>query len=178
MARRQSSQRFSRQVSRPNRTWAGDISATFVNLAASSKVLAATIVLSNQGIDETILRVVGGIAVGSDQTGATEFQQGAIGMCLVTDTAAGVGIGSLPDPVTDIADDIWFMYQSWHRKFQFADATGTLGDAVQWYPFDSRAKRIIHSGEQVAVVVANANSSFGFEFALTIRVLTQVRGTR
>jgi len=145
---------------------------------AASKVLFATLTLSNQGIDETVLRVVGGIGVASDQSAASELQIGAIGMCLATDTAIAAGVASLPDPVTDASDDIWFMYQSWAQEFIFGTAVGLAPDMRAWYPFDQKAKRIVHSGFSIAVVVANAHASHGFSVIPMIRMLTMVRGTR
>ena len=175
MARHQFRQ-FNRQ-SRPNRGWAGAVASAPIAVPASSKVLAATLALDNDGIDETILRVVGGIAIQSDAV-ASEIQVGAIGMCLVTDTAAALGITAVPDPVTDVQDDVWFFYLSFAQKLQVFDATGANPNFATWYPFDQKAKRIFSSGNTVAVVVANAHATHGFEFMLNDRVLTQVRGTR
>jgi len=140
-------------------------------------VLVATFALDNDGIDETVLRVVGGISIASDQAAASESQFGAMGMCIVTDTAAALGITALPDPVTDVSDDIWFQYVSWAQELRFSDATGFEPQFASWYPFDSKAKRILHSGQTVVVIVANASASFGFKFAVNLRVLSQVRGT-
>ncbi len=169
---------FSNRASRPNRTWAGAIPAAISTVPAASKVLLASATLSNPGIDETILRVVGQLGVGSDQTAAPETVIGAVGMCLVTDTALAVGVSSLPDPVTDVQDDIWFMYQAFVQKFEFESATGTTPNFLTQYAIDSKAKRIWHSGMSLAIVAANAHASQGLQLAFPNRVLTQVRGTR
>ena len=140
--------------------------------------MLASFALDNQGIDETILRVVGGFSVASDQSAATETQLGAIGMCLVTDTAAGVGITALPDPVTDRQDDIWFFYASFAQEFNFQSAVGVDAGFAKWYPFDSKVKRIFHTGAQISLVGANAHASHGLRIAVFVRILTMVRGTR
>ena len=69
MARRPT---ISRQRKRHNNSWAAVIFSAFVTVPAASKVLLGTLVLSNPGIDETILRVVGNVVVESDQVGAAE----------------------------------------------------------------------------------------------------------
>ncbi len=175
---RQRFQRSSRRSSSPNRGWAGEVDPVPVSLAAGNKVLAAAIVLDNQGIDETILRTIGSISVGSDQSAATEFQLGAVGFCLVTDTALAAGIASIPDPVTDVEDDIWFVHKSFSREFLFGTAVGFAPDFMETFTFESRAKRIFHTGNSIAVVVANAHATHGLKFALNWRMLTMVRGTR
>ena len=168
---------LSRQ-SRPNRNWAGTVPAAYAAVPANNKLLLATFVLSSEGIDETILRVVGTVSVISDQVAATEDQIGAIGMCLATDTAVAVGIGSLPDPVTDVGDDIWFMYQSFAQRFVVADATGLNPNSAQNYLVNSRAKRIVSSGMTICIIAANATAAQGFNIAFPMRLLAQVRGTR
>ena len=147
-------------------------------MPASSKVFVTSFVLANQGIDETILRVVGGVHVISDQVAASEDNFGAIGMCLVTDTAAALGITALPDPVTDVEDDVWFFYQSFAQRFLRGDNTGFESAAGRWYSFDSKAKRIFHTGQTIALVAANANATHAFNILVNMRVLGQVRGTR
>ena len=164
--------------SRPNRSWAGAIPAVAVNVPAASKVLLASITLSNQGIDETILRVVGTVFMNTDQVAASESQHGAVGMCIVTDTALAVGIASLPDPVTDVQDDIWFMFQTVVGTFHFGTAVGFNANGGTNYPVDSKVKRILSSGHSVAVIAANASATTGFQITFPVRVLTQVRGTR
>ena len=156
-----------------NRDWAGAVSATYGTLAASSKVVVATLTLSNPGIAETILRTVGGISISSDQSAALEVQSGAVGGCIITDRASTVGITAIPDPVTEVADDMWFLFQS------FAQRTDLTVGGVNafWYSFDSKAKRIVEDGFQGAFVLANANATDAIGFAFHVRVLTQVRGT-
>ena len=175
VARRQQRQ-FQR--SKPaNRAWTGLAPAAIQNIPAASKVLFATFVLANQGIDETVLRIVGGLAVSSDQQSASEFQMGAAGMCLVTDTALAAGIASIPDPVTDVQDDIWIWYQSFGQRSRFSSAVGVDYQGSSWYPFDNRAKRIISTGQSIAVVVANAHATHAFDISINLRLLSMVRGT-
>ena len=176
MPRFQRSQRQFSRRSRPNRTWTGLVQSSLTTVSASSKVLISSVVLSNQGIDETILRVVGGLRIMSDQTAATEDQIGAFGLVIITDAAFAIGITAISDPVTEISDDGWMTYVPFAQRFRFLDASGFSEPAGGWYPFDSRGKRILSSGQRIAVVIANAGST-GLLVSVTFRLLAQVRGT-
>ena len=161
----------------PNRSWTGLVSATSVSIPASSKVLLGAFTLSNVNIDETVLRTVGQIMVESDQSSADELQLGAFGLIIVSDLAIAAGIASIPDPVTDIGDDGWFVYVPFGNSFDFHDNTGTDAQFATQYKFDSKAKRVMEEGQQIAVVVANANATFGLRMAANFRILSMVRGT-
>jgi len=175
MARRRFQNSFRSSSSRPNRAWSGSLASAFVVVAANSKVLLATLVTGVAGgVDLTILRTVGGIAIQSDQPTAIEQQIGAWGMILVTDQAAAAGIASIPGPATDIGDD-WFVHQTFAQGGVQADE----GAGSTWYAFDNKAKRILDgTGTVVAVVVENVHATHSFHIADMSRVLTQVRGTR
>ena len=172
---------FSRSLrssgSRPNRTWSGISNAAYVNVPAASKVLLGSFTATNPGIDETILRTVGLMAVRSDQSAAAEEQLGAFGMYVVSDRAIAIGLSAIPGPVTNIDDDGWFMYQPVAQAFLFLTAAGFESDNARHYPFDSKAKRVVPSGMGIAVMVENSHATHAFDIAFTIRILSQVRGT-
>ena len=176
MARRQRSQFQSRRRS-PNKNWAGLVATSEINVPAASKVLLSTLVLDNPGIDETILRTVGSVSIAPDQVAVTELQIGAIGLCIVSDTAAAAGIASLPDPVTDVADDVWLWYQAFAFELSFASAVGFDSNFAHMIQYDSRAKRIIQNGMSGVFVIANAHANHGFRVMHNSRVLTMIRGT-
>ncbi len=164
--------------SRPNRSWAISNNATFVGVGTASKLLLATLTPTNAGIDETIMRTVGMLAVATDQLAATENQIGAFGMIIVTDRAAAAGVASIPGPVTDGGDDGWFVYQPIVQQFGFGSAVGFDASLGQRYMVDSKAKRVLQNGEVVALVVENISAVHAFEIAFMLRILGQVRGTR
>ena len=169
--------RLIRSNRRPNRSWAGFLPATTTSVSAASKVLLGSFGVVSSGIDETILRTVGGIMVVTDTTAASEIQVGAFGMVPITDVALAAGVASIPSPVTNIDDD-WFIYQSFAQKSLFLDATGASYPGSVWYPFDSKAKRILEgSGGAVAMVVENISATFAFDVLVSLRILAQVRGT-
>ena len=171
MARQRQFQIRRRRAS--NKDWTGIVGAAYVTLAASTKVLAASFSLNNPGIDETILRTVGLLSIESDQNAAIEEQIGALGVCEITDRAATVGITAIPDPVTEVDADFWLLYV----PFSMSGARGAVpNDSVQFH-YDSKAKRILEEGSQLAVVVANAHATHGLRFHLSMRILSMVRGT-
>jgi len=178
VARRFQSRRSFRSGSAPNRGWAGSSPGAVVSVAANTKVLLATVVLDNDGIDETLLRTIGVVSIQTDNVAADENQIGAIGMCLVTDTVAGIGVASMPDPVTDVADDIWIVHLHFAQGFNVQDATGANSNFMNSVRFDQHAKRIMHSGQSMAVIGANASAAFGFDMLFQFRQLWMVRGTR
>ena len=176
MARRLQS-RQSQRRSPPNRAWAGVVSTGFTTVAANTKVLLGFLSLSNPNIDETVLRTVGVLGVMSDQVAATEDIIGAVGMILVSDTAFAAGVASIPGPVTDVADDGWFLYIPIVQAFGFASAVGIDGSFAIQYAFDSKVKRRVEEGQTGAIVVENSSASFGFQVAFVLRLLSMVTGT-
>ena len=156
-----------------NRGWAGSAPTAFTALAVSTKVLAASFTLSVPDLSETILRTVGSLFIKSDQAAALEEQLGAFGGVVVTDRALTTGITAIPDPVTEVADDSWMVYQPIVQMSNIA-VTGIGGVR---YDFDSKGKRVIEDGHGLAFVIANASTINVLQFVLYIRVLSILRGT-
>ncbi len=177
MARRTLQRRSNQGRRRANRGWTGTIAATPVLVPAASKVLLATFILDNDGIDETILRTVGGISIQSDQASSGESQIGAFGLTIINDVAGALGVTGIPDPVSEVADDVWFTYVPFASHITVSSAVGFSAQGGNYFAFDSRAKRILESGYRVAAMVANSSASHGFFATLVMRMLTQVRGT-
>jgi len=95
---------------------------------------------------------------------------GAVGSFVANDTAIAAGVASLLDPVTDVASDAWFWYQSFHGGGN-ADPGSAGADSSQVYTIDSKAMRRVDRGYQVAVVVANAAAATAFSVAYSARLL-------
>ena len=164
---------FPRNRRTPNRSWDGVVQSTFTSVGAAGKVFFASATLNNTNIDETILRIVGTLAVRSDQSAAVEDMLGAFGAIRVSERAATVGVTAVPGPITDVDDDGWMLYVP--IVSSGANTVVPLSSLV--IPFDSRSKRTIEEGQRIAFVVENASASHGFEFASIIRALSMVRGT-
>ena len=119
---------------------------------------------------------MGLLTIRSDQESADENQHGAIGMIVVSDQAISVGVTAVPHPIADGADDGWFMFQPFSQRFSFLDATGVQSHMVTQYMIDSKAKRVVHDGQSIALVIENV-STIGLTFGFVLRTLSQVRGT-
>jgi len=165
---------YPQRARRPNRAWSGFASTDVTTVAASSKVLIGGFTLSNTNIDETILRTVGLISVVADQVAATENQIGAFGLILVNDLAVAAGVASVPGPVTDREDDGWFVYVPIAQRLLLSTAAGFDAQAGVQYHFDSKGRRRVEEGFQIAIVVENASAAHGFNIATVFRVLTQI----
>ena len=177
MARRRFGSSVIRRASSPNRSWTAFVNTSASAVAASTKLLLGTFTQSNPGIDETVLRTVGSIAVYSDQTAAGESQIGAFGMIVVSDAAAAIGITAIPGPATDADDDGWFLYQPINQRMVVATAVGIDAQGAVNYGFDSKAKRRTESGETIAIVVENSSAAHGFNATVVLRLLSMVSGT-
>ena len=160
----------------PNRSWGGTFTATGQAVAGNTKVLLGGFTLSNANIDETVLRTVGRLAIKSDQTAADEEQIGAFGMIIVNDLAVAAGAASVPGPITDRDDDGWFVYVPIVQSLDFASGVGIEAQMSTGYPFDSKAKRRVQEGFQIAMVVENGHATSAFTIAFVIRVLSQITG--
>ncbi len=171
MARRVTTLR--RGSRRHNNAWLGLVSSGPTTLAANSVVLAGTIVLSNSQIDETVLRVVGGISIASDSA-AVEEQVGAVGLIVVSNAAIAIGVTAIPLPGTDADDDGWFC----HTLFQQTSSRAVEGGQnSNMYNFSSKAKRVVEDGTGIAIVVQNGHATHGLNFTLQFRILTRITGT-
>jgi len=113
---------------------------------------------------ETLVRVVGDWQV--DGVGING--QVVLGGLVVTDAAFTAGAASIPDPVTEVSDDVW--------AFISSISIGTLprgvgaGDHVM---FDSKAMRKVDEGSRLVIMISN-NTAGNIGFAMYMRVLSKV----
>ena len=156
--------------------WLGLSFATgFSTIPAGSKLQVATMDADEiTKLPFTVTRTIGLLTVKSDQNVGLELTMGALGFCVVSERAQTVGITALPDPVTEVAADFWFLYQPWSCVSEF-DAGGDLGTlGVNRYAFDSRAQRKVEEGETIIGVIANSSSVHGANFFLSFRMLIKL----
>ncbi len=124
----------------------------------------------------TIRRTRMSVMWSSDQVAATESPIGAIGIGIFTDISVVAGVASLPDPITEINDDLWFLFQGLHSKFSFISAVGFQEPSGSVYEIDSKAMRSLPEGRQAGVVVGNASAS-GARISMIMRqYFTVARG--
>ncbi len=140
-------------------------------LAASSGVLTSSLnaaALAKRPF--TVTRTVGSLFIASDQQAASEFPFGAFGMMVVSEKAVATGFTAVPDPVTEVGLDEWFVYQQF-----MVSGSGDAGFR-NWmnFPFDSRAQRKVQDGEDITVMLANASATDGLFFQVFFRMLVKL----
>ena len=171
MARRSPSRGF--RPYRPTGGWTG-LQVITTTVPSNSKVLLASFV-PIAGVEVTLRRSHLSFAIRSDQSSAIESPFGAIGVAVFADTAIAAGVASLPDPVTDIVDDVWLLHQALGYTGR-QTASGALSSADRWYDVSSKAMRKVPSGRSVTLIVANA-TTLGFIIDVSVRFyLTLGRG--
>jgi len=143
--------------------WSGVVATGLIAVPALTKVLVTTAVPSFVS-GETIRRIRGTLLVNG-----TAFFHGAIGAYVANDRAVLAGVASLLDPVTEVGDDAWFWYQSFHGSGAGSGSAGSLGSQV--LTIDSKAMRRVSTGYQVVFVVGNASATLAFNIALSLRLL-------
>jgi len=106
----------------------------------------------------------------SDQTGALENWDVALGAAVVTDEALSSGVGSVPNPTTNAGSDAWFIYE---RLFgtQAIDVNGAIQHVST--KIDSKAARKVEDGFDLAVVVENPLAT-GVSVTTFVRVLLKL----
>ncbi len=168
MARRAAAVRGRSGPSRTN--WSRLVTAGFQTVPAATKVLLATFVLDNDGISETVRRTRGQVAVGSDQGAAYESQVGALGIMKVNDVALTAGAASIPGPVTEAADDGWFVWQPVTSSGD--NGGGGISDTSVLYQFDSKAMRTVEQGFGLAVMFENGSATDGLRLVFALSLLS------
>ena len=149
--------------------WARSVSTALLTIPAASKVLVATVALSNPGIGETVRRTRGVISLASDQNIASEVQFGAFGFIVVNDLAIAAGVASIPGPVTDASDDGWFVWQPYVFR-----QSGAGDTRLRMIEFDSKAMRRIEEGFTVAIVAENSHATQGQLFQCGFSLLSSL----
>jgi len=153
---------------KPASSWARIASTAFGVIPANTKVLFGSFVLTTANIGVTVKRTRGNFSYTTDNVGALEQSLGAWGMIAVSDIALGVGVASIPGPVTDLDDDGWFVWEPMCLQNILA-SSGLPRAAVD---FDSKAMRKIAPGFGIAIVIENAHATHGMNVALNISLLT------
>ena len=157
---------------KPSGGWAG-VFVPNTTLPGNSKLLLATFTPVAGSVLQTIRRLRMSVMWSSDSVAAIEFPIGAIGAVVVNDLAITAGVASLPDPITEIGDDAWFLFQGLHLRTVFLDATGFASPAGQVYEVDSKAMRKLPDGFSVAIIAATGDAQ-GAQIQLVARMYTTI----
>ena len=149
--------------------------AAWTALAGSTKAIANSFTGAQVSAFApfTIVRTVGLLAVRSDQSAASENQFGAYAHMVVTELARAAGAASIPGPITDAADDMWFLYQYFQNSIRVATAVGFEGNSGKTFSFDSRAQRKVEDGMAIVDMIENVSTT-GLQFWVENRQLLKV----
>ncbi len=109
----------------------------------------------------TIVRTHLFFAAGSDQQGADESWQTAIGMAIVTDEAAGVGVTAVPTAFLDASSDAFFLWAGLAGRFEFQSGVGVENLTLTMKDVDSKAMRKVEDGFDIATTIEASSLSNG-----------------
>ena len=113
---------------------------------------------------QTLIRTRGDVIVGLSSTGGAleGFGRVGLGICVVTDKAATIGITAIPAPITEMGWDGWL----WHWVGAFKSIEGVSpttdanGQSAMRIPIDSKAMRKLGE-DQTIVAVMEARDEVG-----------------
>jgi len=104
------------------------------------------------------------VAIDGGATGTTKIV-GAYGICIVTDTAFGVGAGSIPGPWSEPGWDGWFVWGAFGYSVINATAAG-FALASEHHLVDSKAMRKITDDETMVLMAESQASAFSINMPL------------
>ena len=122
----------------------------------------------------TIVRMHMEVYYFSDQVIATESFVGAVGQCVVSESAAAAGVVSIPTPITELDSDLWMLHRFLIGGFTFADATGFASVDGYRTSIDSKAMRKVNNDEQLALVVQGDSLGDGVTIIMAGRLLLKL----
>ncbi len=119
----------------------------------------------------TIIRTHFELEVRSDQISASEIQQGAFGLGVVTDVAAAAGVASIPTPVSEMGSETWFAHQLLMNDFTVSGTPATAFQGGRVWSIDSKAMRKVEESDDIIVVGEFATGGSGFALRTAGRML-------
>jgi len=142
--------------------WAGFVATDATVATGTAQIVASIVPVAGTG-HETVVRIVGDWqAEGAGINGSL-----VLGALVATDAAVAAGAAAVPDPITEIQDDIWVMISSISVSI---GARSAFNDPVR---FDSRAMRKIDEGSQLVFIIAN-NTDGNMGFSMYLRALAKI----
>ncbi len=141
--------------------------------------LGADVILLDQtfpfGEPATIVRTRGMLYLGPSANAADSTGFGVMGMAVVTDAAAAIGVTAIPAPSSNNDDDVWFVWTPFVANVRFDDATGFQVNTINKFPFDSKAMRKVHDGSTAVVMLEN-DTTTALQYVLHFRMLIKLHG--
>ena len=155
---------------------ATDWSATAVKVALAAVAGSTKVILDSFtpiAGGETVIRVRGTFGWASDQEAATEVQLGAVGICVVTEQAATIGITAVPHPNTDAAWGGWLWHSYYKSKVFFNTGSAMNFDPLHVITIDSKAMRKVDEDERLLFIIENSTGE-GVDVASNFRILSKL----
>ena len=152
-----------------------EIAPTNTNLPAASTAVLFNGLAAAQLTQRpfTVVRTRIGMHIASDQVGASESYQAALGLAVVSDQALAIGVTAVPTPFTDIGSDLWFFWAASAGRFAFINGTGTQQLGL-YSNEDSKAMRKVEEGQDLAVTVETSAVSLGADIQKFGRLLIKL----
>ena len=150
-----------RRGTRSPSQWSGAIANS--TLASDSKVALAVFTPVGGGSHVTPIRVVGILTF--EFAATPSLGTGALGMGVFSDQAILTGVAALPDPITDIGDDLWMLI------VPLPVVTNTRRATIE---FDSRAMRKVEDGQSLVLIAAQTATGVTLELSVYLRVLSKI----
>jgi len=129
--------------------WAGFTPAGFTFTAAGGTLLFSLNATALALRPFTVVRTRLSALLISDAPGAAETYGAAMGMAVVSDQAAAIGITAIPTPITDVGSDLFFVYQLMMGSNLFT----TSGAGAQGVNFEIDSKAMRKVGDDSDVVM-------------------------
>ena len=166
---------FVRRSGGPRRLtdWVASVDRTDVTALLANSIILDSLydATALAGRPFTITRTIGSLWVMSDQAAAFETPIVGLGMMVVTEKAAALGITAVPTPFTDESDDGWFVYAT---AVAVADTTNGRAASAVRIDFDSRGQRKVEDGQTMVVVLENSSAADGASYVLKFRQLIKL----
>ena len=155
--------------------WFGDSATTETVVAGGAgALLSASLTAIELAFRPfTVLRSRGIMFVRSDQQAATEVQDVALGLAVVSDQAVGVGITAVPAPTDDDDSDLWFVYERLMSDIVFGTAA-SFARMGQFTSVDSKAMRKVEDGQDIVKVYQTSVNSSGVFVRSHVRLLIKL----
>ena len=176
MARRTIGSNFRRgNVQRRESLWIFGTPIDTVLSAASTAALISTLNAAALALRPfTVVRTRGTFWLRSDQSATSEDFQASLGMAVVSDQAAAIGVTAVPTPEADRGSDLWFVYETAQQGFTRFDATGTTAFEGATVNFDSKAMRKVNGDQDIAVAIETSAISLGAVAMVAFRMLIKL----
>ena len=145
--------RFQTRTARRRVSWtSGPIGGTGA-LSASGSTLFPT--AQQAALDDlTIVRLHGSLLLLIDSVAALgDGFSWSFGICVVSENAAGIGVTAVPEPLTDVAWDGWFVHEQGDLKGVTTTTMDNLGGKIERRSIDSKAMRKLHNTDVVIAVL-------------------------